>query len=426
MRVLVVGSGGREHALCWAIRRSKACEALYCAPGNAGIAEIAECVDVAADNVKDIVAFSRDRRIDLVVVGPESALVAGVVDQLSHAGIRAFGPTARAAAIEGSKVFMKEFCTRHGIPTAEYARFDEPEAAKEHIHRHGAPVVVKADGLCGGKGVIVCRNENEGFAAIDHLMIEAPFGDACAQVVIEELLTGEEASFFALVNGHRALPLASAQDHKPAYDGDHGPNTGGMGAYSPAPIVTDALAETIMTDIVRPTVDGLMQEGRPYCGILYVGLMISEDGAKVLEFNARMGDPECQPLVVRLKSDVLEVLAACTDDRMEDIRLEWDSRPALTVVMAAHGYPGPYRRGSEIRCLDKVRSMDDVVVFHAGTRLDDGKVVANGGRVLGVTAASGTIEGAQRRAYEAVDLIDWPEGFCRRDIGWRAIARANA
>lgn len=424
MRVLVVGSGGREHALCWAIRRSPACEALFCAPGNGGIAEIAECVDIAADDVRRLVDFSHQASIDLVVVGPENALVAGLVDQLTKAGIAAFGPTARAAAIEGSKIFMKEFCARYGIPTAAYARFDEPEAAKEHILRRGAPFVVKADGLCGGKGVIVCHNENEGYAAIDHLMIEAPFGDAGAQVIVEDLLVGEEASFFALVNGRRCLPLASAQDHKAAYDGDHGPNTGGMGAYSPAPVITDALATRIMEDVIRPTAEGLADEGRPFCGILYAGLMIADRGPSVLEFNARFGDPECQPLVVRLKSDLLAALVACVEDRIEDIDLVWDPRPALTVVLATHGYPGHFARGSRIRNLERAASVDDVVIFHAGTRLENGGIVADGGRVLGVTATGDTIAAAQHRAYQAVDQIDWPEGFCRRDIGWRAVARS--
>jgi phosphoribosylamine--glycine ligase len=424
MNVLVVGSGGREHALCWAIARSPACGKLYCAPGNAGIARLAECVDVAATDLDGIVRFAAARGIDFVVVGPEDPLVAGIVDRLTRAGILAFGPTAAAAAIEGSKGFMKDLCARYGIPSAGYVRFDEPEEAKEYIHRHGAPIVVKADGLAGGKGVVVCRNPNEAFAAVDHLMIEGAFGEAGTQVVIEDFLTGEEASFFALVHGTRAVPLASAQDHKPAFDGDQGPNTGGMGAYSPAPIVTPAMVETIMSQIVNPTIAALAAEGRPYAGVLYAGLMIDQGRPSLLEYNARFGDPECQPLLMRLKSDLLPALVACAEGRMDDIRLEWHDDPALLVVLAAHGYPGPYAKGSEIRGLERAEAIDDVVVFHAGTARVDGRLVAHGGRVLGVTARGPTIELAQRRAYAAVDAIDWPEGFCRRDIGWRAIRRS--
>jgi phosphoribosylamine--glycine ligase len=424
MNVLVVGSGGREHALCWAIARSPACGKLYCAPGNAGIARVAECVDVAAPDLDGIVRFAGGHGIDFVVVGPEDPLVAGIVDRLTRAGILAFGPTAAAAAIEGSKGFMKDLCARYGIPSAGYARFDEPEEAKEYIHRHGAPIVVKADGLAGGKGVVVCRNPNEAFAAVDHLMIEGAFGEAGTQVVIEDFLTGEEASFFALVHGTRAVPLASAQDHKPAFDGDQGPNTGGMGAYSPAPIVTPAMVETIMSQIVNPTIAALAAEGRPYAGVLYAGLMIDQGRPSLLEYNARFGDPECQPLLMRLKSDLLPALVACAEGRMDDIRLEWHDDPALLVVLAAHGYPGPYAKGSEIRGLERAEAIDDVVVFHAGTARVDGRLVAHGGRVLGVTARGPTIELAQRRAYAAVDAIDWPEGFCRRDIGWRAIHRS--
>ena len=423
MNVLVVGSGGREHALCWGIAKSPMCRQLYCAPGNAGIARIANCVDIAADDIASIVAFARQKPIDLVVVGPEKPLVAGLVDRLKEAGIRVFGPTAAAAQIEGSKGFMKELCSRCNIPTAAYGRFDEPEAAKEFIHRHGSPIVVKADGLAAGKGVTVCRNDNEAFAAIDHIMIEGAFGEAGAQVLIEDFMLGEEASFFALVDGVTAIPLASAQDHKPAFDGDHGPNTGGMGAYSPAPIITPALSRQIMAEIIQPAVEGLAAEGRAFSGILYAGLMITREGLRLLEFNARFGDPECQPLIMRLKSDLLVMLLACAEGRLHDLNLEWHDDAALLVVMAAQGYPGHYAKGSEIRGLDRAAALDDVTIFHAGTQAIDGRILANGGRVLGIGARGPTIAAAQRSAYRAVDLIDWPEGFCRRDIGWRAIGR---
>jgi phosphoribosylamine--glycine ligase len=423
MNVLVVGSGGREHALCWALRRSPLCDRLFCAPGNAGIAEFAECVNVQAENVAGLVSLAVGHGIDFVVVGPEAPLIMGLVDHLKEARILAFGPTAEAAVIEGSKAFMKEICERRGVPTAEYARFDEPDAAKEFILRHGAPLVVKADGLAAGKGVMVCHNENEAYAAIDRIMTERAFGEAGAQVLIEDFLTGEEASFFALVHGQRAIPLASAQDHKPAFDGDQGPNTGGMGAYSPAPIVTDAVSDEIMGRIILPVAHALAEDGRPYSGVLYAGLIFTEDGIKVLEFNARFGDPECQPLLLRLRSDLLTTLVACAEGRMDEIELAWHADPALVVVMATHGYPGHYGRGSIIRGLDAARQVPGVTIFHAGTKLENGHVVANGGRVLGVAALADSIAEAQARAYEAVDRIDWPEGFCRRDIGWRAMGR---
>ena len=423
MNVLVVGSGGREHALCWAIRRSPLCKRLLCAPGNAGIAEVADCVGVAADDVTGLVNLARAEHIDFVVVGPEAPLTAGLVDRLNDVGITAFGPTAQAAEIEGSKSFMKELCDRVGVPTAAYGRFDEPEEAKAFILQHGAPVVVKADGLASGKGVILCHNENEAYAAIDHIMIESAFGDAGAQVVIEDFLVGEEASFFALVHGEQAVPLASAQDHKAAYDGDQGPNTGGMGAYSPAPIVTGPVADEIMAKVILPVIHGLSAEGRPYSGVLYAGLMFTRDGPKLLEFNARFGDPECQPLILRLKSDLLAALVACAEGRMDDIKLQWHPEPALVVVMATQGYPGHYARGSEIGGLAEAASIPGVTIFHAGTRYNDGRLIADGGRVLGVAARAPSVPRAQELAYSAVDRIAWPEGFCRRDIGWRAVGR---
>ncbi|MBL8667745.1 MAG: phosphoribosylamine--glycine ligase [Rhodospirillales bacterium] len=424
MDVLVVGSGGREHALCWALRRSPLCGRLLCAPGNAGIAKVADCVAVAADDIAALVELARSERIDFVVIGPEAPLVAGLADRLREAGILAFGPSARAAEIEGSKIFMKELCERCGVPTAAYGRFDEPDEAKAFIRRHGAPLVVKADGLAAGKGVIVCHNENEAYAAIDHVMIESAFGEAGAQVVIEDFLIGEEASFFALVHGEQAVPLVSAQDHKAAFDGDQGPNTGGMGAYSPAPIITPAVAGEIMAKIIRPVIHGLAEDGRPYVGVLYAGLMFTHDGIKVLEFNARFGDPECQPLILRLKSDLLAALVACAEGRMEDIALDWYPDPALVVVMATQGYPGHYARGSLIEGLEEAAQVPGVSIFHAGTRREGDRLLADGGRVLGVAARAPTVPRAQELAYSAVDRIVWPDGFCRRDIGWRAIGRS--
>lgn len=423
MKILVVGSGGREHALCWAIAQSPRCGKLYCAPGNAGIAEVAKCVALDAMDIDGIVRFAVENRMSLVVVGPEGPLVAGLVDRLEAEGIRAFGPRAEAAALEGSKGFMKELCDRCGVLTAAFGRFDEPEAAKDFIRRKGAPIVVKADGLAAGKGVILCRNELEAYAAIDHIMTERSFGDAGDEVIIEEFLTGEEASFFALVDGVRAIPLASAQDHKAAYDGDEGPNTGGMGAYSPAPIVTDAMVDTIMKTIITPTIEGMAAEGRPYKGVLFAGLMIDNGVPKLLEYNVRFGDPECQPMMMRLKSDLLEALLACVDGHLDQISLEWHPDVALSVVMAAKGYPGHYEKGSEIGGLDAANAIDGVTVFHAGTKTANGAILANGGRVLNVTARGRTVAEAQKRAYQAVDCIDWPDGFCRRDIGWRALKK---
>ena len=423
MKVLVVGSGRREHALCWAIAKSPRCSDLSCAPGNAGIAGLARCVAIGADDVDGVVGFAADNGIDFVVVGPEVPLVAGLVDRLDGAGILAFGPSARAAELEGSKGFMKDLCARYGVPTGSYGRFTDVDAAKAYIRDNGAPIVVKADGLAAGKGVILCRTDDEAYGAIDKIMTERAFGSAGDEVVVEELLEGEEASFFALVDGRHAVPLVAAQDHKAAFDGDRGPNTGGMGAYTPAPVVTDDMAKTIMDDIITPTIEGMAAEGRPYKGVLYAGVMIGEDGPRVLEFNVRFGDPECQPMVMRLKSDFLEALVACAEGRLDPAMLEWHDDAALVVVMAARGYPGGYEKGTEIRGLEKADGAEGVVVFHAGTRADGGKILANGGRVLGVTARAATVADAQKRAYDAVDRIDWPGGFCRRDIGWRAVGR---
>jgi phosphoribosylamine--glycine ligase len=422
---LVVGSGGREHSLCWAIAKSPLCNKLYCAPGNAGIADVAECVDISAEAINDLVEFAIDSKIDFVVVGPEVPLCLGLVDQLEEENIKAFGPNAAAAELEGSKGFMKDLCSKYDIPTAQFGRFDEPDAAKKYIIRHPAPNVVKADGLAAGKGVILCHNNNEAFAAIDQMMTEQAFGDAGAEVIIEEMMEGEEASFFALVDGEHALPLVSAQDHKRVYDGDKGPNTGGMGAYTPAPVLTPDVTETIMRTIVNPVIKGMAAEGSPYKGALYAGIMMTAEGPKLLEINVRFGDPECQPLMMRLKSDLLEALVACAEGRLDKIELDWYDEVALLVVMAANGYPGFYRKGSVIKGLDAANAVEDVIVFHSGTQSKDGNILATGGRVLGVTALGSTVAEAQKKAYQAVDLIDWPEGFCRRDIGWRAIQRSK-
>lgn len=424
MKVLLVGGGGREHALAWAMAKSPKLTKLYAAPGNAGIAACAECLEIGAEDLDGICAAVEDLKIEFVVVGPEAPLVDGLADRIEAMGVPVFGPSAAAAEIEGSKGMMKDLLAKYGIPTAEYERFDEPDAAKEYIRIKNHPVVVKADGLAAGKGVILSHNVTEAYAAVDQIMIEEAFGAAGAEIVIEEFLKGEEASFFALCDGERAIPLAGAQDHKQVHDGDHGPNTGGMGAYTPAPVLDEAMEKRIMDEIVTPTVEAMKKEGKPYKGVLFAGLMIGEDGPKVIEFNCRFGDPECQPIMARLQSDALEMLLAAARGELGKIKLKWDPRTALTVVMAANGYPGNYRKGTEIKGLDDADALDDVIVFHAGTASDgNGRMLANGGRVLGVTALGDTVEAAQKRAYEAVDAIDWPQGFCRRDIGWRAVGR---
>jgi phosphoribosylamine--glycine ligase len=424
MKVLIVGSGGREHALAWAVSASVLCTELYAAPGNAGIAEVATCVPVAADDIDGLCTFCRDRKIDFVIVGPEIPLVAGLVDRLEAQGTPAFGPTAAAAALEGSKGFTKDLCAKYGIPTAAYGRFTEIAPALEFIRARGAPIVVKADGLAAGKGVVVAATVAEAEAAVKDIL-GGSFGSAGAEVVVEEFLDGEEASVFALVDGKRALPLASAQDHKRVGEGDTGPNTGGMGAYSPAPIVTDAMMADVMARIIEPTVKAMAEMKRPFKGVLFAGLMIGKDGPKLLEYNTRFGDPECQVLMMRLKSDLLPALMAARDGALNTVDLRWRDEAALTVVMAAKGYPGAYAKNTAIEGVDAAGKLDGVTVFHAGTKRQDGKLLAVGGRVLNVTAMGRDVREAQARAYAAVDRIRWPEGFCRRDIGWRAIARAE-
>ncbi len=421
MKVLVIGSGGREHALAWALSASSLVDALFAAPGNAGIAGEAQCVDMGADDIDAICAFAKSNAIDLVVIGPEGPLVAGLADRLEADGIAAFGPGAAAARLEGSKGFTKDICARYGIPTAAYGRFTETGPALDYLARVGAPIVVKADGLAAGKGVIMAETMAEAELAVADMLEGNRFGAAGAEVVIEEWLGGEEASFFALVDGVTALPLASAQDHKRVGDADTGPNTGGMGAYSPAPVVTEAMAGRIMDQVIEPTMRAMADSGCPYKGVLYAGLMIAEGNPKLLEYNVRFGDPECQVLAMRLRSDLLPALLAARDGQLKNFDLRWRDEAALTVVMAAKGYPGAYEKGTEIRGIEAADAIPGVKVFHAGTAAEGGKLLAVGGRVLNVTALAPTIAEAQVKAYEAVDAIDWADGFCRRDIGFRAV-----
>jgi phosphoribosylamine--glycine ligase len=422
MNILVIGSGGREHALCWALRKSPLCEALYCAPGNGGIAGVAACVPLSPDDFDAIIAFCRDKDIGFVVVGPEDPLVAGLVDRLDAEGIASFGPSAAAAQLEGSKGFTKDLCAEWNIPTAAYGRFSEAAPAKDFIRKKGAPIVVKADGLAAGKGVVVALTVAEAEAAVDEIF-SGRFGAAGAEVVVEEFLAGEEASFFALCDGKTALPLATAQDHKRVFDGDQGPNTGGMGAYSPAPVMTPGLCARAMREIIEPTVKAMAARGAPFKGVLYAGLMLTAEGPKLIEYNARFGDPETQVLMMRLDCDLLPLLIACHDGTLASAGLRWKDEAALTVVMASNGYPGDYEKNTEIKGLDLAAAVDGVAVFHAGTKAEDGKIRATGGRVLNVTATGATVAEAQARAYRAVAKIDWPQGFCRKDIGHRAIER---
>lgn len=426
MNILVVGSGGREHALCWAIAASPVCRKLYCAPGNAGIAEDAECVPIPVEDIAGLVSFAAENEIDFVVVGPEAPLADGLVDRLTEAGIKSFGPSAAAARLESSKGFMKDICAKYDVPTAAYQRFTDATAAKAYIREQGAPIVVKADGLAAGKGVTVAMSVDEACAAVDAAMVDGAFGGAGEEVVVEEFMDGEELSFFALCDGKTALPMGSAQDHKPVGDGDTGPNTGGMGAYSPAPVATPGLEAEIMDRIVKPTLAGMEAEGAPYRGVLFVGLMIADKGPRVVEFNVRFGDPECQVILYRMMSDILPALVATADGMLSSFDLRWYEEAAVSVVMASKGYPGSYEKGTPIASLGPNED-DETFIFHAGTSRDDaGGLIATGGRVLNVTARGETVTEAQTRAYAAVDWIDWPNGFCRRDIGWRAVERESA
>ena len=422
MNILLLGSGGREHALAWKMAASPLTDRLVCAPGNAGIAREAECVALDIADHAAVIGFCRANAIDFVVVGPEGPLCAGIVDDLEAAGIKAFGPSRAAAQLEGSKGFTKDLCRSNRIPTAAYERFRAAEPAKAYVRARGAPIVIKADGLAAGKGVIVAQNLAEAEAAID-MMLGGGLGDAGAEVVVEEFLDGEEASFFALCDGDTAIPLASAQDHKRAFDGDTGPNTGGMGAYSPAPIVDAAMSARVMGEIVLPTLAAMKAMGTPFKGVLYAGLMITAEGPKLIEYNVRFGDPECQVLMLRLMSDLVPALLASRDGVLKSLDLRWYREAALTVVMAARGYPGSYAKGSVIDGLDDAAAVEGVEIFHAGTKTEGGRILANGGRVLNVSALGGTVREARARAYEAISRIRWPEGFYRHDIGWRAVER---
>jgi phosphoribosylamine---glycine ligase len=425
MNILLIGSGGREHALAWALAASPLATQLVCAPGNGGMAAIARCVPVDITSIDAMVELAKAEKSDFVVIGPEGPLVAGLADAFAAAGIKHFGPSKAAAQLEGSKGFTKDLCREFGIPTGTYGRFKDKTTAKAYLAAQTGRVVVKADGLAAGKGVIIPETHAEAEAAID-ACFDGAFGAAGAEVVIEEFLEGEEASFFALSDGTHAVALAAAQDHKRVGDGDTGPNTGGMGAYSPAPVMTPEMAERTMAEIILPTVAAMAKRGTPFKGVLFAGLMIGRDGPKLIEFNTRFGDPETQVLMLRLRSDLLTALIASADGALKDFDLRWSDDVALTIVMAANGYPGDYAKGSVIEGLDDAAKIDGVEIFHAGTKIEHGHLLANGGRVLNVSARGKTVAEARARAYAAVEKIKWPEGFCRRDIAWRALVREGA
>jgi len=420
MNILILGGGGREHSLAWAIKQNPKCDRLIVAPGNAGIARLAECADLDILDGAAVVTFCAENAVDLIIIGPEAPLAAGVADATRAAGLLTFGPSAAAAQLETSKAFTKAICDACKAPTAAWARFTDPEPAKAYIRAQGVPIVVKADGLAAGKGVIVAETLPEALAAIDE-MFAGGFGAAGAAVVIEDFMAGEEASFFVLTDGVAALPIGTAQDHKRAYDGDTGPNTGGMGAYSPAPCLTDAIAAQAMAEIVLPTIAEMARRGTPYQGVLYAGLMIKDGRARLVEYNARFGDPECQVLMLRLGAQALDLLLACAEGRLAGMQVNWADDHALTVVLASRGYPGPYTKGSAIHGLEALPEDSFHMTFHAGTSARGSQIIASGGRVLNVSARAATLAQARARAYTMVDAIDWPEGFCRRDIGWRGL-----
>lgn len=421
MRVLVVGSGGREHALVWKMAQSPSVSRIYCAPGNAGISEQAALVPIQANDLDGLLEFALEEGIDLTVVGPEEPLTRGIVDLFESKGMSIFGANQKAAQLEGSKAFAKEMMKKYHIPTASYEIFEDRKRAVDYVQKQGAPIVVKADGLAAGKGVILCKTVEEAIRAIDQMMVEKIFGEAGNRIVIEEYLVGEEASYIAFTDGKSILPLASSQDHKAIFDGDEGPNTGGMGAYSPAPVVTEEVNQKIVEKILRPVIQGMAEEGRPYKGVIYAGLMIANGQPKVLEFNARFGDPETQPVFMRLKGDLVPILEACIHGTLSQCQIEWDRRASVCVVMASKGYPGAYEKGKRITGLDEVSRMEDVFIFHAGTAFQDQQMVTNGGRVLGVTGLGENIPKAIERTYQAVEKISWEGVHYRKDIGQKAL-----
>ena len=431
MRILVIGSGGREHALSWKIAQSPRCEKLYCAPGNGGVSEVAELVDIHVEDIEGLLRFAMEQKIGLTVVGPEVPLVAGIVDEFSRNGLAVFGPVKELAQLEGSKIFAKEMMKKFGVPTADFKVFDESDDAFKYLETRKGPLVVKADGLCAGKGVVVCKYIEDAKDAVKKMMRDRAFGDAANRIIIEECLEGEEASILVLSDGKTALPLASSQDHKRIFDNDRGPNTGGMGAYSPAPVVTDGLFKKIMDTVIYPMINGLAKEGKPYKGVLYAGIMFTKDGPKVLEFNVRFGDPETQAIMPRLKTDLVDAILASIGGTLDSFKLEWDSRACVSVGLTSGGYPGDYEKGKEIKGLDDAAGMADVVVFHAGTKLggratDTHRLfLTSGGRVLNVTALGDTIEQAIRTSYEAVAMIHFDRMHYRKDIGHKALALAK-
>ena len=420
MNILILGSGGREHALAWAVKQNPKCDRLICAPGNAGMELIADCLPINTEDGAAVVALCKAEKINFVIVGAEAPLAAGVADDLRAAGITTFGPSAQAALLEASKAFTKEICDACHAPTAAYARFTELDTAKAYVTEQGAPIVIKADGLAAGKGVIVAMELQEALDGLDEIFGGA-FGDAGAEVVIEEFMEGEEASFFILSDGKNILPIGTAQDHKRVFEGDEGPNTGGMGAYSPAPVMTDAVTQKALNEIVQPCVDEMARRGTPYQGVLYAGFMIKDGQPRLVEYNVRFGDPECQVLMMRLGAQALDALQACAEGRLDTAQINWADDHAITVVLAANGYPGSYNKGTEIKGLDVLTPDSKNMVFHAGTKSEDGKTLAVGGRVLNVTARGDNLQEARDRAYDMIDQIDWPEGFHRKDIGWRAL-----
>ena len=422
MKILVVGSGGREHALVWKINQSPRVSKIYCAPGNGGISSLAECVDIQATDIHSLLKFAKQERVRLTVVGPEVPLTMGIVDEFEKEGLRIFGAGKKSAEIEGSKAFAKNLMRKYGIPAAEYRTFTSRDEAAGYIRERKTPLVIKADGLAAGKGVIPAKSIEEALDAVDIILVKRAFGEASKKIVVEEFLTGEEASFLVFTDGESVIPLPPSQDHKPIFDEDKGPNTGGMGAYSPAPIVTEDLHEQIMKEIIQPAISAMAAEGRKYKGVLYAGLMITDGKAKVLEFNARFGDPETQPLLMRMKSDIIPVLEATIDGNLSQIKVEWDERAAVCVVMASEGYPGSYQKGFEITGLEEISKMPGVEVFHAGTVIKDGKTISSGGRVLGVTALEHGIKDAIGLAYRAVKDIRWEGVYYRQDIGRRALS----